>query len=64
MSDLLSLIKVTCVGQIGEASEEDDELEELLSLALFSRARWRRCETSVVIKRLADNKPVASAQRE
>ena len=64
MSALLSLIKVTCVGQIGEASEEDDELDELASSLLFLWAGQCRCKTTRVIKRLADNKPVASARRE
>ena len=62
MSALLSLTKVTCVGHGVE--EEDDEPEELSLSVLSEGLRLCKCRISVVIKILADRKPVASAQRE
>ena len=62
MRALLSLTKVTRVGQ--RVEEGDDEPEELSSSVLSSGLRSCKCEISMVIKRLADRKPVASARRE
>ena len=62
MRALLSLTKVTCVGHGVE--EEDDEPEELSSSVISSGLRLCTCKISLVIKILADRKPVASARRE
>ena len=62
MRALLSLTKVTRVGQ--RVEEGDDEPEELSSSVLSLGVRSCKCKISMVIKILADRKPVASARRE